>query len=168
MVYLSNQIISIMYKTILVPHAGTPAGDLALKHATFAAKNYSSKIIILHIIEEIHRPPVSFALAESERQKLFDSIKEANESICQDMKKEMEKRSQQLKDDNIEVQIKVEIGDAAEIILDTVQQENVDLIVMAKRRKLKGVKKLLSLGSVSRKVVENVNCPVTLIDIENL
>jgi len=42
------------------------------------------------------------------------------------------------------------------------------LIVMSKRRKLKGMKKLLSLGSVSRKVVENVTCPVTLIDIENI
>lgn len=157
-----------MYKTILVPHAGTPAGDLALKHAIYTAKNASSKIIILHIIEEIQHPPVSFALAESERQKLFDNIKEANESICKDMEKEMETRSQQCKDANIDVEVRVEIGDAAEIILDTAQKENVDLIVMAKRRKLKGVRKLLSLGSVSRKVVENVNCPVTLIDIENI
>ena len=157
-----------MYDTILVPHAGTAAGDLAFKHAIFAAKNSSSKIILLHIIEEIHRPPVSFALAESERQKLFDSIKEANESICHDMEKEMERRSQQCKDANIEVQVRVAIGDAAEIILDTVEKEKVDLIVMSKRRKLKGMKKLLSLGSVSRKVVENVTCPVTLIDIENL
>ena len=62
----------------------------------------------------------------------------------------------------------MEIGDAAEIILDAVEKEKVDLIVMSKRRKLKGMKKLLSLGSVSRKVVENVTCPVTLIDIENI
>lgn len=157
-----------MYKTILVPHGGTPAGDLALKHAMYAAKDPASKIIILHIIEEIQYPPVSFALAHSEQKKVFDSINDANESIRQEMEKVMEKISQQCKEVNIDVQVKVEMGDAAEIILDTVQKENVDLIVMAKRRKLKGIKKLLSLGSVSRKVVENVNCPVTLIDIENL
>ena len=157
-----------MYKTILVPHAGTPAGDLALKHAIYAAKGTdSSKIILLHIVEEIQHP-VSFALAESEREKMFDSIREANESIRQEMEKDMQKYNQQCTDNNVASQVRVEMGDAAEIILDTVKNENVDLIVMAKRRKLKGVKKLLSLGSVSRKVVENVNCPVTLIDIENL
>jgi nucleotide-binding universal stress UspA family protein len=35
---------------------------------------------------------------------------------------------------------------------------------MAKRRKLSGIKKLLSLGSVSRKIVELRACPVLLID----
>ena len=117
---------------------------------------------------EIHHPPVSFALAESDRKKLFDSINDANESIRQEMEKVMQKTSQKCIKEKINVKVKVKIGDAAEIILDTVQREKVDLIVMAKRRKLKGVKKLLSLGSVSRKVVENVTCPVTLIDIENL
>jgi len=34
---------------------------------------------------------------------------------------------------------------------------------MAKRKKIKG---LLSLGSVSRKVVENTSCPVFMLDIE--
>ena len=62
----------------------------------------------------------------------------------------------------------VVVGDPAEIILDVIDQENVDLVVMAKRRKLKGVKKLLSLGSVSRKIVENSPCPILLIDVEKI
>lgn len=99
---------------------------------------------------------------------MLNSIQEANESIRQEMVKEMEQRSQECKDENINVQVKVEMGNAAEKILNIVQNENVDLVVMAKRRKLKGVKKLLSLGSVSRKVVENVSCPVTLIDVEKI
>jgi nucleotide-binding universal stress UspA family protein len=37
---------------------------------------------------------------------------------------------------------------------------------MAKRRKLKGIKGLLSLGSVSRKIVENTSCPVLMMDVE--
>ncbi len=156
-----------MYKTILLPHAGTKAGDEALKHAIYAAKGSSAKIIILHVVEEMPRP-VAFALGSSERQKLFQAINDANESTRIEMQKEMEKRKQICKDNNIESEIKVVIGDAAEIILDVVEEQNVDLVVMAKRRKLKGVKKLLSLGSVSRKVIENLTCPVTLIDIENL
>lgn len=155
-----------MYKTILVPHAGTSAGDEALKHAIHAAKDTSTKIIILHIVEEIQHPR-SFGLSESERENMFDSIKEANEEIRKGMEKEMEKRLQQCKDSNIESQIKVAIGDAAEIILDAIDDEKVDLVVMAKRRKLKGMRKLLSMGSVSRKIVENTSCPVLLIDVEN-
>jgi len=155
-----------MYKTILVPHAGTPAGDEALKHAIFAANN-TSRIIILHVIEAMQYPP-SFALSSSERKSLMKSIDDANEEMRKDMELKMEKLAQQCNEKGIKSVIKVEIGDAAEIILDAVEREKVDLIVMSKRRKLKGMKKLLSLGSVSRKVVENVSCPVTLIDIENI
>ena len=156
-----------MYKTILVPHAGTPAGDEALKHAIHAAKDTSARIIILHIVEKISHPP-SFALSSSEREKLVKSIDDANESIMEEMKAEMKTRNQQCKDNGIESEIKVAIGDASEIILDEVEKENVDLIVMSKRRKLKGVKKLLSLGSVSRKIVENAQCPVLLMDVEKI
>ena len=112
--------------------------------------------------------PPSFALASSERKSLFKSVDDANESIRKDMEKEMEKSEEICKENDLESEIIVSIGNAAEIILDIVKEKKIDLIVMAKRRKLKGVKKLLSLGSVSRKVVENVNCPVVLIDIENL
>ena len=156
-----------MYKKILVPHAGTLAGDEALRHAIHIAKASSSKIVLLHIVEAIMYPP-SFALSSSERKSLFKSVDDANESIRKDMEKEMEERKERCNESNLESEIIVSIGDAAEIILDTVKEKKIDLIVMAKRRKLKGVRKLLSLGSVSRKVVENVNCPVVLIDIENL
>jgi len=156
-----------VYKKILVPHAGTSGGDEALRHAIHIAKASSSKIVLLHIVEEILYPP-SFALSSSERKSLFKNVDDANESIKADMKREMEKREERCKESNLESEILVTIGSAAEIILDIVKEKKIDLIVMAKRRKLKGVKKLLSLGSVSRKVVENVNCPVVLIDIENL
>lgn len=156
-----------MYKTILVPHAGTPAGDDALKHAIFIAKASSAKIILLHIVEQLQYPP-TFALASSERENLLASIKSANNSIKKEMNEEMEKKKAICKKNNIEAEIEVVIGSAAEEILKIVDEKNVDVIVMAKSRKLKGVKKLLALGSVSRKIVENVKCPVFLIDIENL
>ena len=156
-----------MYKNILIPHAGTLAGDEALRHAIHIAKASSSKIILLHIVEEIMYPP-SFALSTSERKSLFKSIDNANESVKKDMETEMEKRREKCNENGLESEIIVLIGNAAEIILNVIKEKNIDLVVMAKRRKLIGVKKLLSLGSVSRKIVENVNCPVVLIDIENL
>ncbi|HET6517212.1 MAG TPA: universal stress protein [Nitrosopumilaceae archaeon] len=156
-----------MYKTILVPHGGTEAGDEALKHAINIAKASSAKIIILHIIEEISHP-LTFALADSERENLLSSIKDANESIRKDMEKEMQKKIELCKKEGVSTEVSVVSGNAAEHIIELAKEKEVDLIVMAKRRKLKGVKKFLTLGSVSRKVVENVACPVLLIDIENL
>jgi len=159
-----SNIALILYKTILVPHAGTPAGDEALKHAIYAAEEIS-EIIILHIVEAIHAPP-SFALSSSEREKLLEDVHKANEEIRKDMEQKMKQYDHQCKEKGVESKVRVEIGDAAEIILNTVEKEKVELIVMSKRRKLKGLKKLLSLGSVSRKIVENASCPVLLLDVE--
>ncbi|MFB5637698.1 MAG: universal stress protein [Nitrosarchaeum sp.] len=154
-----------MYKTILVPHAGTLSGDEALKHAIFIAKSSSAKIILLHIVEEIQHPPM-FALASSERTRLAKSIRSANEEMRKEMIPEMEKRAQICQKNNIKLNLEVVIGSAAEEILKVIKKHNVDLVVMAKRRKLKGIKGLLTLGSVSRKIVENTSCPILLIDIE--
>lgn len=154
-----------MYKTILVPHAGTIGGDEALKHAIFIAKYSSSKIILLHIVEEISHPP-SFALSSSERENLLKNINDANSEMRTAMISEMEKRTKICKENGIESSVKVVIGSAAEEILKAIQKNNVDLIIMAKRRKLKGIKSLLTLGSVSRKIVENTSCPILLMDAE--
>lgn len=156
-----------MYKTILVPHAGTEAGNEAIRHAIHLAKTDSANIIILHVVESIPLPAM-FALAESEREKLLGDIKTANTTIKASMESKLDQKIEECKNKGVTAEKIVVIGDAAEEILKLVLQRDVDLLVMAKRRKLKGFKKLLSLGSVSRKVVEHVTCPVYLIDIEHI
>jgi nucleotide-binding universal stress UspA family protein len=68
------------------------------------------------------------------------------------------------KSQNINIRYRIVIGYADEVITKYVKNQKFDLIIMAKRRKLSGIKKLLSLGSVSRKIVEIGKCPVLLID----
>src|SRR3990172_9102356 len=154
-----------MYKTILVPHAGTPGGDIALKHAIHIAKLSSSKIILFHIIEEFPHV-LMFALQSSQAAKIRQQIAEMTEEMENTMGKEMTTRLELCKKYGIDAQLKVIVGLPAEEILKVVSNQKIDLIVMAKRRKLKGIKSLLTLGSVSRKIVENTSCPVLLIDIE--
>ncbi len=154
-----------MYKKILVPHAGTPAGDLALKHAIHIAKSSSSEIILLHIIEEFPHVPL-FTLHTSQVTKIRKEIAMVTKDMKLVMENEMSKRIETCKKNEIKSQLKVVTGLAAEEILKIVKNQKIDLIVMAKRRKLKGIKSLLSLGSVSRKIVENTSCPVLMIDIE--
>ena len=154
-----------MYKKILVPHAGTPAGDLALKHAIHLAKSSSSEIILLHVIEEFPHVPV-FTLHTSQASKIKKEIAMVTKDMKSVMEKEMTKRVDICKKNEIKSQLKVITGLPAEEILKIVKNQKIDLIVMAKRRKLKGIKSLLSLGSVSRKIVESTSCPVLMIDIE--
>ena len=152
---------------ILVPHGGTSAGDESLRHAIHLAKSFTAKIILIHVIEDIPIPP-SFALSQSERDKLVEDIGNANKAMRESMEKNFIEKSSEYKNSGIEIEHNVVSGDAAEEILKIIQEKNIDLVVMTKRRKLKGLKKLLSLGSVSRKIVEHATCPVYLIDTENI
>ena len=154
-----------MYKNILVPHAGTPAGDLALDHAIHIAKSSNAEITLLHVIEEFPHVPV-FSLHASQASKIKKEIAGIVKEMEIVMEKEMEKRVETCKKNGIESNLKVITGLPAEEIMKIVKSQKTDLIVMAKRRKLKGIKGLLSLGSVSRKIVENASCPVLMMDVE--
>jgi nucleotide-binding universal stress UspA family protein len=152
-----------MYKKILVPHAGTPAGDKALKHAVHIAKLDSSEILILHVVEALQKPP-TFALSGMESKALVREFRKAARHSVINREKEMEKKIEYYKSQNINIRYKVVIGYADEVITRYVKNHKFDLIIMAKRRKLSGIKRLLSLGSVSRKIVEIGQCPVLLLD----
>ncbi len=154
-----------MYKNILVPHAGTPAGDLALDHAIHIAKSSKAEITLLHVIEDFPHIPV-FSLHASQIAKIKKDMAEVTKEMKKGMEKEMEKRIETCKKNGIDSYLKVITGLPADEIMTIVKNQKIDLIVMAKRRKLKGIKGLLSLGSVSRKIVENTSCPVLMIDIE--
>ena len=152
-----------MYKKILVPHAGTPAGDKALKHAVHIAKFDSSEILILHVVEALQRPP-TFALSGTESKALVKEFRKAAKQSVINSEKEMERKVEHYKSQNVNIRYRIVIGYADEVITKYVKNQKFDLIIMAKRRKLSGIKKLLSLGSVSRKIVEIGKCPVLLID----
>ena len=154
-----------MYKKILVPHAGTPAGDLALDHAIHIAKSSKAEITLLHVIEDFPHIPV-FSLHASQVAKIKKDMAEVTKEMEKVMEKEMEKRIETCKKNGIDAYLKVITGLPADEIMKIVKNQKIDLIVMAKRRKLKGIKGLLSLGSVSRKIVENTSCPVLMMDIE--
>ncbi len=61
-----------MYNSILVPHAGTPAGD-GTKTCDSIAKSSSSEIILLHVIEDFPHIPV-FSLHASQASKIKKEI----------------------------------------------------------------------------------------------
>ena len=138
--------------------------DISLPDIYVSADHYYN----LHdyrIIEDFPHIPV-IGLHSSQASKIKKDIAEVTKEMEIVMEKEMEKRIEKCKKNGIKSHLKVITGLAAEEIMKVVKSQKTDLIVMAKRRKLKGIKGLLSLGSVSRKIVENTSCPVLMLDIE--
>lgn len=154
-----------MYDVILVSHAGTPAGDLALEHAIHIAKSSSSHLIVLHVIEDFPHMPV-FTLHASQVTKMKDEIAKMTKEMKILMEKELSNCIEMCKKNGVSSDLKVVIGTPADEILKILKNQKIDLIVMAKRRKLKGFNSLLTLGSVSRKIVESTSCPVLMVDAE--
>ena len=153
-----------MYDKILVPHAGTKAGNKALEHAKKLAKINGSKITILHVVEEIPTPPmISF---NYEKKAWAKQLTAARRELKLEMHKQMEKFAKDLRKEKIPTSIKVVHGYPDEEISRIANSDNYDLVIMAKRRKLPGVKAILKLGSVSRKVLEKIKPPIMLIDGE--
>jgi len=153
-----------MYNTILVPHAGSPAGDEALKHAIHIAKSNSAKIIILHVLEDL--PNLPLLLHQDQIEQIKKQLNEVKETMKKAIEPEMAERTKLCEKDGIKSEIKIVTGFPEDAIMEIVANQEIDMIVMAKRRKLKGIKRLMTLGSVSRKIIEHVSCPVLLIDIE--
>ncbi len=158
------QVVYNLYKKILVPHAGTNAGNKALEHAKEIAKKHDSKITILHIVENIPIPPkITFSI---ERKELAKDLKQARNELKKKMHNTLDIKAEKFRNQGISTTVKVLHGYPDEEITRIANENDFDLVVMAKHRKLPGLKAILKLGSVSRKVLERISCPVMLIDGE--
>jgi nucleotide-binding universal stress UspA family protein len=179
------------YNKILVPYDGSKPSENALQQAiqivggliTSENKTPNSiqgiQIVLLHVIEEIHiRIPNMYIglriIAGKPLKEFFKEVYEEmrNESskMLADTKKRIEsvilinsdKRGTKLSPLSVTVIPQVVIGNPAEVIIDIANnQQKVDLIMGSTG--LKGIAKVRVLGSVSRLVCENANCPVMLV-----
>jgi nucleotide-binding universal stress UspA family protein len=153
-----------MYRNILVPHAGSSAGDEALQHAVAMAKDNHAKITVLHVVENM---PIPLSLEYSERKKITESLNQIRSEMKREMRKQLDAKAAELGKSGIEIDTVVVHGYPDDEIVRISAAEKCDLIVMAKRRKLTGIMGVLKLGSVSRKIIERVSCPILLIDGES-
>ena len=154
----------LMYRKILVPHAGSNAGDRALEHAAGIAKDGNASISILHVVENIPIPPsLTFSF---ERKELAKDLRQATSEMKKEMHKRLEAKAKKLEGLGIAATVKVTHGYPDEEITRIIRSGRYDLVVMAKRKRLPGIKAVLKLGSVSRKILEKVSCPILFIDGE--
>lgn len=147
-------------KNILVPHAGTVLGDKALSYAIKIAKFSGATVNILHSVESLP-PPMFTKKQDSQVRKELVQIEKA---LARDIKEELQKRVDYCKSKNINANQIVAKGRPEDVIIKYTKDHHIDLIIMTKRRKVSGIRGMLGLGSVSRKVLELSDKPVLILE----
>jgi nucleotide-binding universal stress UspA family protein len=150
------------------------------REATTNSMQGGIQIILLHVIEEIHVhiPNMYIGLRIIAGKPLKEFFKEVYEEMrneaskmLDDTKKRIESSIQidsnkgdtKLSPPFVTIIPQVIIGNPTEDIIDIANnKQKVDLIMMGSTG-LKGISKVRILGSVSRQVCENANCPVMLV-----
>jgi nucleotide-binding universal stress UspA family protein len=160
-----------MIKKILVPFDNSKPAEYALNYTVDLVKNMKEQqqeIILLHVLQPYDDSMKSYLSRKIQSPKTGDTI--TLEQHLKDIAIETENDAKNILEDKIKtigsngftLQSMVLHGNPAEEILKFSQLEKIDLIVMGNVG-LKGISKIKTLGSVSRKVLENSKCPVLIV-----
>jgi nucleotide-binding universal stress UspA family protein len=142
-----------MYKKILLPTDGSEFAEKAEKHALFLAEASGAEIIALSVVE------TSFSIGLPSD----DTIFHINQLLKKETEKNLEKVEKLKEDAHSDVKITLEVaeGSPAEVILETIEKENIDLVVMGSSGK-SGFDRFI-MGSVAEKVVKAAECSVLVV-----
>ena len=142
-----------LYKRILLPTDGSKYSDKSEKHALALAAANNAEIIALSVVEN------SFSLNLPDS----DTISEVNQLLKNETEKNLNKVERLRDEEGLDVKItkKVAEGSPARVILETIESEDIDLVVIGSSGKT-GFDKFL-MGSVAEKVVKSAKCSVLVI-----
>ena len=158
-----------MYNNILVPYDGSQPSHIALQHAFNLLKINAlplktKKLYLIYVIQQIDVPPQLDLYPLHELDKLTANyIKELYQDLETRAMNMLKAKSLEYgKDEEIIISTRVLLGDPVDKIIEFADNEKIDLIIMGSVG-LRGVKKIKTLGSISRRVCEMASCPVLLV-----
>lgn len=145
-----------MYQKILLPTDGSEYAEKAAKHAVWIASHSEAEIIAINVVDTsslVGLPAEDLTvkvteILKEEGKRSLDAISE----ILKETKKEFNLQK------FVKLTMETKEGSPADAILKTMEEEDVDLIVMGTSGK-HGIDRFL-LGSVTEKVVRSAKCPV--------
>ena len=155
-----------MYKTILVPHGKTPAGDEALRHAIHVAKMESAKITILNVVEPW--PEQNFDEWEEDESTIQDQVGIIMSHVEDSTRRFLAERVALCRKEGVPCDGIFRTGKPSDSIIKYANEQKVDLIVMAKKKKIPNYQSIFGIGSVTKKVQEKTTCPILLVDTDNI
>ncbi|MDE1769261.1 MAG: universal stress protein [Thaumarchaeota archaeon] len=146
------------YSNILVPYDGSKYSQKALKMAFEMASAFDSSLNLVNVIDVSSvSPPGKIHSKESKKtlEEIKNSVKTSVELYLQKIQKDHG-------DSGVMVKGFVLEGDVTGKLLKFIQDHNIDLVIIGSKG-LSGVSKIMSLGSISRKISELANCPVVIV-----
>ena len=153
-----------MTSKILFPHDGTESSGKALEKSKEFAKAFNAELYILHVID--HIPIPSSLILGNDRQWIAETRRSIAKKLKEGwLKMAKEKINPILEKENIKFNIAVltdEQQSVSEQILKFASDNTINLIIVGSSQRLRKFSKIKALGSVSRKVSENAECPVMI------
>jgi nucleotide-binding universal stress UspA family protein len=146
----ADEVPSEAVRRILVPVDFSEASESAVQHATEVAQTYGAEVHLLHVVEEVVYPS-----AYGVEPALFSS----DEVVARVEKTLGEMAREDMGYEN--VQASATIGYAPMTILDYVQENEIDLVVIATHGRA-GLDRML-LGSVAERVIRQSPVPVFVV-----
>jgi nucleotide-binding universal stress UspA family protein len=148
---------NIPYKRILVTLDGSSLSMQALPHAETLARQAEAQLILLRVV-----PYLSIEPAAADGLPLdWTDLDKQQRLMVDDSMQGLQALVNKLKFHGIAASAVVEVGEAAEIIVDYARGHDIDLIVMSTHGRT-GLQRWL-MGSVANKVISAAPCPVLLV-----
>lgn len=150
------------YKKILVPYDGSKYSKEALNEASEIAKKFGSTLYLLMVVDVSAIKPPGMLLGIMMEKRLKKYSTQLLESVKSKADKMLESEMQSCRKMGVETYYEIQTGNAADSILKFANRQEIDLIVIGSKG-LSGIGKIMALGSVSRKISEEANCPVVIV-----
>ncbi|HSO26083.1 MAG TPA: universal stress protein, partial [Methanobacteriaceae archaeon] len=112
----------------------------------------------LSVIENVYLQTIT---ADDLIEKMEDAMKKEGQENLDNFVKQLEINQCQGTCKNINLKSELKIGNPAETILNTIEEENIDLLIVGNSGK-HGLDRFL-LGSVAEKVIRSAKCPVLVV-----
>ena len=155
-----------MYNKILLPTDGSKNAERAGEYALSTAEFTGADIIVLYVVDtsegiRLERGFIDALPQPDLREDLEKQFREDGKKIVERFRKKLEEKQCAGKCSNVNLINMIKEGKPADIILKTIEEENVDLVIIGKSGK-HGIEKFL-LGNTAEKVVNNAKVPVNVI-----
>lgn len=138
-----------LFSRILVAVDGSDSAKRAFERSVYLAKRCNSKLDIIHVVLDSTYGGDSAATFQ-----LIEELKERGKKLLDGCKNEAMRNG-------IQVETLLKLGDHAQVLIETANKGDYELIMMGSRG-LSPFKELL-LGSVSYKVMHHAKCPVMVV-----
>jgi len=123
----------------------------AYQHALSVAEHYQAKLVAQHIVELWRHPDAGFVASAELYEEYIQALRESG-------KKQLQEFVENHTHDEIQPELLVQVGVAADSILSFAQLQKADVIVMGTHGR-RGFDRLM-LGSVTDRVMRRAPCPV--------